>query len=441
MEIGKTYIFVLKPKRYLKGKVLSIALNYSFTLFIEGKTIGLTRDDILGYGEDESELLYNKGTPEQVALQKNPHKMEMILLHAIQKNNLPLAEYITDLCDLSFMYTYKQAKGTAIEIALDNRREDIVHLLIKKHAAFSQRDFLKMAIRKYPYPLEMFNVSKVKNMSQLFLQYEFTEDDDISQWDVSNVENMSYLFHASNFDGDIPQWDVSKVKNMSGMFSKCHFDGDISQWDVSKVENMSGMFSESMFYGDLSLWDVSKVKNMNGMFSESIFDGDLSQWDVSNVEYMSEMFFNSEFDGDLSLWDVSHVKNMSGMFSNSVFQGDVSQWDVSEVKDMHEMFSHSIFQGDISQWNVSKVVFMNKMFLNSDFDGDLSLWDVSNVKDMREMFANSSFQHDISSWNSNGKKMENMFTNCNIPEYYKPTYRPEPGLRKGAGTRKVFQFR
>jgi len=443
MEIGKTYIFLLKsPKRYFKGKVLSIALKYSFTVFTEGKTIGFTKDDVLGYGEDESELLYNKGTPEQVALQKNPHKMEMILLHAIQKNNLPLAAYISDLCDLSFMYTYKQAKGTAIEIALDIRIDDMVRLLIEKHAAFSQRDFLKMAIRKYPYPLQMFNVSRVKNMSLLFLQYEFTEDDDISEWDVSNVEDMSYLFYGSNFDGDILQWDVSKVKNMSGMFSKCRFDGDISQWDVSNVENMSGMFSESMFYGDLSLWNVSNVKNMNGMFSESMFDGDISQWDVSKVEYMSEMFFNSEFDGDLSLWDVSHVKNMSGMFANSAFQGDISQWDVSKVKDMHEMFFNSMFQGDISQWNVSKVVFMNKMFSNSDFDGDLSLWDVSNVKDMREMFAKSPFQQNISSWNSNGKKMENMFTDCPILEYQKPIYRPIVlGSRKGAGTRKVFQFR
>jgi hypothetical protein len=146
MEIGKTYIFLLKsPKRYIKGKVLSIALKYSFTVFTEGKTIGFTKDDFLGYVEDESELLYNKGTPEQVALQKNPHKMEMILLQTIQKNYPILAAYISDLCDLSFMYTYKKATGTAIEIALDIRT-DIVRLLIEKHAAFSQIDFLKMVL-------------------------------------------------------------------------------------------------------------------------------------------------------------------------------------------------------------------------------------------------------------------------------------------------------
>lgn len=393
---GKEFIFILNhPKRYLKGKVLSVALNYSCTIFTKGKTIGFTKDDILGYGEDESELLYKKGTPEQLKLYEDPDKMEIILLDAIQKNNEPLAEYISDLCDLSFMYDYKQKVGTAVEIALDIRRENMIRLLIEKNAAFSQRDFLKMAIRKYPYPLEMFNVSKVKNMSNLFLQYEFREEDDISQWDVSQVENMSDMFYESNFDGDISQWDVSNVKNMMRMFCKSDFNGDISQWDVS------------------------------------------------NVEYMSAMFWLSHFDGDISQWDVSKVKNMSGMFSESDFDGDISEWDVSQVKDMREMFSYSIFQGDISQWNVSNVFFMMRMFYESEFDGDLSQWDVSNVKDMREMFANSNFQGDISSWNSFGKKMENMFIHCQIPEYFKPTYRPfVPGLRpvigSGRRTRKVF---
>jgi hypothetical protein len=390
---GKEFIFILNhPERYIKGKVLSVALNYSCTVFTEGKTIGFTRDDILGYGEDESELLYEKGTPEQLKLQEDHDKMEMILLHAIQKNNIPLVEYISNRCDVSFMY--KKEKGTAIEIALDKRREDIVRLLLEKHAAFSNRDFLKMAIRKYPYPLHMFNVSKMKNLSQLFLGYTFREEDDISTWDVSNVENMSDLFY------------------------------------------------DSTFHGDISTWDVSKVKNMNSMFCKSEFDGDISTWDVSNVEYMSGMFADTDFDGDISQWNVSHVKNMSGMFLNSIFQGDLSQWDVSQVKNMNGMFEHSLFQGDLSSWNVSNVLFMQKMFHDSDFDGDISRWDVSKVTDMRQMFADSPFQQDISSWNANGKK-ENMFTHCPIPEYFKPTYKPfVPGLRSkiGAGrrTRKVF---
>jgi surface protein len=45
-------------------------------------------------------------------------------------------------------------------------------------------------------------------------------DQDISNWDVSNVTDISYMFHdAESFDQDISKWDVSKVTDMSYMFS------------------------------------------------------------------------------------------------------------------------------------------------------------------------------------------------------------------------------
>ena len=69
---------------------------------------------------------------------------------------------------------------------------------------------------------------------------------DISEWDVSNVTDMSFMFNnAESFNQDISRWDVSKVTNMSSMFEKCtSFDQDLSGWDVSKVERYyhSNMF-------------------------------------------------------------------------------------------------------------------------------------------------------------------------------------------------------
>ena len=42
---------------------------------------------------------------------------------------------------------------------------------------------------------------------------------DISNWDTSNVTDMSYMFfYASNFNGDISNWDISNVTDMEGMF-------------------------------------------------------------------------------------------------------------------------------------------------------------------------------------------------------------------------------
>ncbi len=118
----------------------------------------------------------------------------------------------------------------------------------------------------------------------------------ISDWDVHNVTDMSYMFAGSNFDGDLSGWNTSKVKDMSGMFSGSEFtdkNGDLSDWDVSSVENMYAMFCRSIFDGDISKWNVSKVENMNSMFFGSAFtgkNGNISRWDVSNVKSMYDIF-------------------------------------------------------------------------------------------------------------------------------------------------------
>ena len=80
--------------------------------------------------------------------------------------------------------------------------------------------------------------------------------------------------------------------------------GNISLWDVSKVQDMTYMFYYSEFIGDISLWDVSKVTNMYSMFKSSLFKGDISRWDVSKVTNTIDMFHNSQFNGDISDWVV-----------------------------------------------------------------------------------------------------------------------------------------
>jgi len=139
-------------------------------------------------------------------------------------------------------------------------------------------------------------------------------------------------------------WGIPKIKttNLSSMFCSSNLiDGNISQWDVSSVTNMCYMFYQSKFnskVNNISQWDVSSVTDMCGMFYQSEFNNDISQWDVSSVTNMCYMFFKSEFNNDISQWDVSSVTNMFGMFYKSEFNNDISQWDVSSVTNMHYMF-------------------------------------------------------------------------------------------------------
>ena len=54
----------------------------------------------------------------------------------------------------------------------------------------------------------------------------------------------------SKFDGDISDWNVSNVTDMSHMFTECEYtgnNGDIFDWNVSNVTNMSAMFANSKY--------------------------------------------------------------------------------------------------------------------------------------------------------------------------------------------------
>ena len=101
--------------------------------------------------------------------------------------------------------------------------------------------------------------------------------------DVSKIDNMSYLFADSKFNGNISDWDVSGVINMESMFQDSEFNKDISDWDVSSVTNMRYMFTQSKFNKDISDWDVSSVTNMRYMFAHSKFNKDISQWQLNDV--------------------------------------------------------------------------------------------------------------------------------------------------------------
>ena len=66
----------------------------------------------------------------------------------------------------------------------------------------------------------------------------------ISEWDVSAVNDMSFLFaRRSRFNDDISRWDVSNVENMVKMFQDAKvFNQDISSWNTAKA-NMWCMFT------------------------------------------------------------------------------------------------------------------------------------------------------------------------------------------------------
>lgn len=80
-------------------------------------------------------------------------------------------------------------------------------------------------------------------------------------WDMSNIERISFIFGAaSNVTDDITQWNVSNISDMSSVFQAADFDQDISGWDVSSATNMGQMFfnNQTMTHS-FTGWNVSGV--------------------------------------------------------------------------------------------------------------------------------------------------------------------------------------
>ncbi len=159
------------------------------------------------------------------------------------------------------------------------------------------------------------------------------------------IEMIKNEIQQNGYECDLNHIDVSKLTRLHNLFwysETIDFNGDISQWDVSNVKDMTNMFADSNFNGDISEWNVSNVENMTCMFDGAIFDGDLSEWDVSSVKSMDHMFSSSMYsgkNGSIAKWDVSNVENMDRMFRNSYFNQDISNWKINPVCDTNEMFT------------------------------------------------------------------------------------------------------
>ena len=61
-------------------------------------------------------------------------------------------------------------------------------------------------------------------------------------------------------------YKVNSFYNMPNMFYKLRFNGEISDWNVSKVEDMLVMFVDANFNQDISKWKIKKSCDVMNMF-------------------------------------------------------------------------------------------------------------------------------------------------------------------------------
>ena len=146
-------------------------------------------------------------------------------------------------------------------------------------------------------------------VGELYLK--FSEYGPISEWDVSRVKSLSWLFFSppdcndpdyeygddcyAALDVDISAWDTSKVTLAVGMFQDRAFNNKIGDWDTSKLTRATQMFAgNSAFNQNIGDWDTSSLEAANWMFDgASAFNQDISDWDTSSLITAEEMFYDA----------------------------------------------------------------------------------------------------------------------------------------------------
>ena len=226
---------------------------------------------------------------------------------------------------------------------------------------------------------------------------------EISQWGNVSWESFTKSFRDCE-NLDITATDspiLSNVEQMNEAFWGCislvNENESISNWDMSNVIDISYIFLDTKINIPLN-WDLSNIERLTSVFEQTNFNQDLSNWDITSAQYINGLFFNNEsFDQDISGWNTSNVISMNRTFlASRSFNQNISEWDVSNVTDMQFMFgSANKFNQDISNWDVSNVQRFDYMFSKADsFDQNLAEWDISSMESAAGMFQDVTLSND-----------------------------------------------
>jgi surface protein len=111
----------------------------------------------------------------------------------------------------------------------------------------------------------------------IFSKTQYDKYGPMSDWNVSLITDMSYLFYNQSWwrcrwnsmvNLNINNWDVSNVIYMKSMFKHCQsLNPSISEWNVSNVVNMDWMFASSSIRPSITNWNIHKNCTNKYMYS------------------------------------------------------------------------------------------------------------------------------------------------------------------------------
>ena len=184
----------------------------------------------------------------------------------------------------------------------------------------------------YWAPIEKIYLNQ--NSSRMFMYFTKLTELELSGFDASRVENMTYMFRGidSMKSLDLSSFSTPKLKNMTGMFYGASGLKTLNfgnQFDTSNVISTSHIFLDVMGleYIDLSKFNTQNVTDMNHMFR--------------NMHALKAIKFGKNF-------KTNNVTNMGSMFAAtcSLKELDLSGFNTSKVTKIIELFGLVDFRGN-----------------------------------------------------------------------------------------------
>ena len=169
--------------------------------------------------------------------------------------------------------------------------------------------------------LDKLNMSHSKSTARMFNDVVINSPINLSSWDMSSVEDTSYMFYLFSpvNDQDLSSWNMSSVKNTSGMFQYSDIDKlqGIGKWDLSHVEEASSMYSLIVPTKDMSIPEnMRSVTNASSMFANSDLTHitNIADLRLPNMTSTGHMFNDSVINYlDMSRWGF-HAEDGTSMY-------------------------------------------------------------------------------------------------------------------------------
>jgi len=212
-------------------------------------------------------------------------------------------------------------------------------------------------------------------------------DEPISEWDVSRVTDMSYLFKdCKNFNEDISDWETSRVTTFKRMFEDAaKFNVDISSWKTKRAQTFEHMFEDAaIFNADISSWNTASSQTFYYMFGgATTFNQPLGSWNTGTATNFFAMFYGATaFNQPLGSWNTAKAWTFQNMFHQATaFNQPLDSWNTAKATYFRYMFEGATaFNQPLGSWNTGKVTDFHDIFSGTSVDIDTTAyWDTTNT--------------------------------------------------------------